>query len=207
MIKYSCFISYPHGTGNILKEFMEQLKQALIDSLGVYLREGVYMDDTHEGGYDFNHGIARAICESVCMIVVYSPLYGTSKYCLREFLAMETIEKKRKKKIGSKYHSNDRMIIPIILRGLPDIPAKIKKIHYYDFSQFRLASPKITKNDKDVIEKIAKKIYDHYNNLKTVHSNIIDDECNEFILPTEDDALKEWGQSVSQIGFPGRKTV
>jgi hypothetical protein len=187
---------------------MDQFKQALIASLEPWLRKEVYMDDRHSPGYSFNDGIAQAICQSICMIVVFSPVYADSNYCIREFLAMENIEKKRKEKIGPKLDRTSRMIIPIIFRGDPDrLPPKIKDIQYYDFSKFTLASLKLSKRDKEVIEKIAKRIYDHYENIKSTYSNIIDDECDKFLLPSEDEAMNHWGPSLPDIGFPGRSKV
>jgi hypothetical protein len=207
-IRYSCFISYAHGQGKIVKSFMEQLKQALVASIELYFRKEVYMDDRHTPGYNFNEGIAQAICESVCMVVVFSPVYSDSNYCLREFLAMENVENKRKQKLGNKFDRTSRMIIPIILRGdAEELPVKIKGINYYDFSKFTLASLKISKKHKEVIETIAKRIYDHYKNMSTINSNLIEDECNKFMLPSEEDALKEWGQSALSIGFPGRSNI
>src|SRR5688572_29920864 len=148
-IRYSCFISYPHGQGDVLKKFMEQLKQALVSSLEVWLRKDVYMDDRHTPVYNVNEGIAEAICESVCMIVVFAPVYAESPYCLREFIAMENVEKKRKQKLGDQFDRTSRMIIPIILRGdLENLPIKIKGIHYYDFSKFTVGTLKISMKDK-----------------------------------------------------------
>ena len=142
------------------------------------------------------------------MIVVFSPVYADSKYCIREFLAMENIEKKRKEKIGSKFDRTSRMIIPIIFRGDPDrLPPKIKDIHYYDFSKFTLASLKLSKRDKEIIEQIAKRIYDHYENIKSSYNTIIDDECTKFLLPSEDEAIHQWGPSLPDLGFPGRSKV
>lgn len=187
---------------------MDQLKEALIASLEPWIRKDVYMDDRHSPGYSFNEGIAQAICESICMIVVFSPVYAESNYCLREFLAMENIEKKRKEKLGPKFDRTSRMIIPILLRGDPDrLPPKIKDIHYYDFSQFTLGSLKLSKKDKEVIEKIAKRIYYHYENIKSSYGNIIEDECNKFLLPSEDEAINQWGPSQPDIGFPGRSKL
>lgn len=231
-IKYSCFISYPHPQeeGNeILKKFMEQLKKDLRAALGLYFKDkGVYMDDLHSAGDDFENRIAEAICQSICMIVVFAPIYTESLYCLREFCAMENVEEKRKQKLGIKFDRKKRMIIPIILRGNPDdLPHKIKNIHYYDFSQFTLESLKISKKNKALIENIAKVIHEHYKNIKDIYRDEThdetNDECKTFLLPSENEALKHWGSvstseikealknwgsvSTSEIGFPGRSNI
>ena len=50
------------------------------------------------------------------MIVVFTKLYESSDYCLREFLAMEQIEEGRKQMLGNKYDTTRRMIIPIVIK-------------------------------------------------------------------------------------------
>jgi hypothetical protein len=164
------------------------------------------MDERLTPGDSFNEGIAKAICESVCMIVVYSPLYERSKYCLREFLAMEKIEEKRKELLKEKYNKTKRMIIPLILRGdINNLPSRIKDIHCHDFSKFKLATLKITEEDIDVIEEIAEMINNHYTNLENINIKEVDDGCSEFILPSEEEVEKLWGKSITSSGFPGRK--
>jgi hypothetical protein len=185
---------------------MEQLKQALEDYLGPLLSAEVFMDKPRlNPGYNYNEALAEAICESVCMIVVFSPLYEERSYCLREFLAMENIEEKRKKILGEKYDRKRRMIIPIVLRGKPqDLPPKIKDIQYLDFSKILLAT--LTRNEEfdNAIDTIAAEIHKHYKDLKQLNSPGLDEQCNLFELPPEKEALTSWIKSTISIGFPGR---
>ena len=51
---------------------------------------------------------------------------------------------------------------------------------------------KVSKGDKEVIEKIAAFIYNHY---KTVRDPT-GEGCDEFELPTEEEDLKEWGSTI-----------
>ena len=141
-IKNACFISYVHGQGNFLKTFIEQLTQALKDYLDPYLQEDVWYDKQGLiGGYDYNRALPRQICNSVVMIVVFTPRYEKSLYCLREFLAMENIERSRIRILGQSYDPVHRMIIPILLRASKDaLPPKIKNIQHYDFTEYTLAS-------------------------------------------------------------------
>jgi len=126
-IKWACFISYPHAWGNLVKDFAKQLKDALENELGSLLNLPVYMDeDRLRPGFDYGQALSTAICESVCMIVIFSPVYEEKTYCLREFLAMERIEAKRRKKLGRRHLEPHRMIIPIVLRGINNLPPKIK---------------------------------------------------------------------------------
>ena len=72
------------------------------------LHEKTYVDKQRlSGGFSFNEALARAICESVCLIVVFSPTYLDSPYCADELLAMEEIEEQRKHVLGSRSNSKD----------------------------------------------------------------------------------------------------
>ena len=77
-IRYGCFFSYAHGR----HELMQRFKATLADALRCYLEP--YFDDESElfidteqlgGGDDLDRKIARAMCESVCMILIYTPKY------------------------------------------------------------------------------------------------------------------------------------
>ncbi|MBI3302336.1 MAG: hypothetical protein HYZ72_09725 [Deltaproteobacteria bacterium] len=54
-------------------------------------------DVAFQGSEFFNKKIEKALCESVCMIVVFTPTYfsGTHFYCVREYKAMVELEKRR----------------------------------------------------------------------------------------------------------------
>ncbi len=204
--KYSCFISYCHSNGTFMKTFVEQLKESLEDYIGIYLDEEVYIDEGRlRGGCHYNKELASSICQSVCMIVVYTPKYKKHLYCLREYRAMECVEKKRIKLLGNRVN-NMGMIIPIIFRGDRDLPPEIKdNIHYCDFSKFTTASPHIEENPEYVakIEMIAQTIHEYYT---TFDDKGLDpcSECDSFCLPSEEEA-KPWGTNSNKpIPFPGR---
>src|SRR5689334_16819835 len=96
--KYSCFISYRNGRNDLMRQFINDLEQALKAYIEPWLVEEVYIDrDRLLPGYEYNEALAHAICQSVCMIVVYSPTYQDSSYCLREYAAMERLEEKRRR--------------------------------------------------------------------------------------------------------------
>lgn len=187
-----------------MKEFIKQLMTALKAYLGPYLKEEVYIDTERlETGYHYNEELASAICQSIGMIVVYSPVYERHPYCLREYMAMECLEEKRKQMLGAKADPKRGMIYPIIFRGnTEEIPHRIKdNVQYCDFSKFTLATPDICKNPEYIhkIEQIAKDIYEHYKVLKEIEF-----DCESFKLPLEENALRSWGEPTKSIGFPGR---
>ena len=124
-IKYTCFISYPSAKGQMMKDFVDELKKALTDCIDPYLDEPVYIDREQLGAGDhYNEALARAICESLCMIVVYVPKYEHHEYRRCEYRAMEIIEEKRTQIRGKDRLANKGMIFPIILRGDKDLPDK-----------------------------------------------------------------------------------
>jgi hypothetical protein len=189
--KYSCFISYCHGQHELIKAFMDQLRAALKAELELLLAEEIYIDDERlKPGYHYNEELAAAICQSVCMLVVYSPRYERQDYCVREYEAMERLQKKRFELLGSGVAGRG-FIIPIVLRGADDIPPRIKsQTHYADFSRFTLASADLIRNPEYIgeIQKIAKVIYEHY---LLFEETSIDPcvACGSFALPAIDELI------------------
>jgi len=94
-IRYGCFFSYAHGR----HELMQRFKATLADALRCYLEP--YFDNEDElfvdveqlgGGDDLDRKIARAMCESVCMVLIYTPKYEAHAYTRREYAAMRRLE-------------------------------------------------------------------------------------------------------------------
>ena len=205
--EYSCFISYSHGQYDLTKRFVEELTDALKIYIEPYLGKQVYIDrERLKPGYHFNEALSEAICQSVCMIVVYWPTYEEHQYCLREYAAMEALEEKRFNTLGEAATREKGMIIPIILRGEDELPPKIKgKIHYSDFSKFTLAETSI-KNKPEYIEKIeeiAKHIRKLYRAFQDSGKQICKD-CSSFTIPAETD-LRPWREEASVAPFPLRE--
>ena len=207
--RYACFISYCHGQNDLMKIFIEQLKDALKNYLDPYLEEEVYIDKERlQPGFLYNEALAKAICESICMIVVYSPKYERHSYCLREYQAMERIEKKRMQLLGERAISERGMIIPIIFRGkIKDLPPKIKKYIQCvgDFSKFTLATIDLSSNPDytEQIKKIAEYIYEYSEIFREIDVDVCGD-CNSFRLPPEE-KIEPWRKETKKpMAFPGR---
>jgi hypothetical protein len=82
-IRHGCFFSYAHGK----HEHMRKFKDDLVEAMKCYLEP--HFDNENElfvdseqlgGGDDLDGKIARALCESVCMIVIYTPKYEAHAY-------------------------------------------------------------------------------------------------------------------------------
>jgi TIR domain len=203
--KYICFISYPHSTSSMMKEFVDELKRALVDELDPIFDEEVYIDKERlAGGDHFNEALARAICKSFCMVVIYVPKYEKHPFCLQEYRAMEILEEKRMKLAGNPGVAQRGMIIPIVLRGVEDLPDDIKKrIHYLDFSRYTTASAKIRRNKEYVgrIGELARKISELYRLFE--HLDPCKD-CDDFSLP-DVNVLKPFRSADKSLAnpFPG----
>lgn len=166
---------------------MEQLVEALNSTIEIYLKnKKVYIDKKLEPGADLQNDLAKAICKSICMVVVYTPAYDQSDFCLKEFTAMEELEKKRKERMQLLGKSIEkRLIIPIVLRGESMLPPKIKDIKYIDFSKLSLSnlSKNILENEKiiDELETVAKTIKKHDENFREIAD--ICSDCDSFRFP------------------------
>jgi hypothetical protein len=184
------------------------LKETLESYLEPWLDEEVYIDeDRLLPGYRYDEALAKAICQSICMIVVYTPKYERHSYCRREFAAMERIERSRKELLGDRADAEVNMIIPVIFRGSEDdLPDRLKKvIHHCDFSKYSTVSPDISQNQQyvDEIEKIAKVVYGQYKTFVDLDEKI-SNHCDLFELPSEEEA-EPWRINNGTALFPLRE--
>ncbi|MES2740547.1 MAG: toll/interleukin-1 receptor domain-containing protein [Pseudomonadota bacterium] len=198
-VRYGCFFSYAHGQ----YAFMSKFKNDLIDALKCYLEP--HFDNENElfvdseqlgGGDDLDVKIARALCESVCMIVIYTPKYEAHGYTRREFAAMQMIENERKQW----YPLPSHLTIPVIMTRHPfGLPSQITNPGMYvDFSRYTLATNDLKTNPDYLpdIAKIVQRIVSHYHLLKG--ANMVGHDCSRFVLP---DIPAEW-RAVPPPHFP-----
>jgi hypothetical protein len=179
---HACFISYVRPRHDLNTGFIGQLSAALKAELEPWMDEDVYIDEEGVGpGDEHNERLARAICESVCMIVVWSPKYERHDYCLREFQAMTRLQGERRKLLGQAAHGHN-FIIPVILRGRVYLPDYIKEyVDYCDFSSFTLAETDISRNPGYIkeIRRIAERIYERYRLFRDANLDVCTNCGNE----------------------------
>jgi hypothetical protein len=198
-IRYGCYFSYAHGR----HELMQRFKNTLADALRCYLEP--YFDNEDElfidteqlgGGDDLDRKIARAMCESVCMILIYTPKYEAHAYTRREYAAMRQLEEERSKWYSLPCH----LIIPVVMTQHPDkLPAQITGASLYvDFSHFTMATADLKSNPDFLpdIDKMVKRIATHYQYQKLYMPSGHD--CNHFVLP---DVPPLW-REIPDITFP-----
>ena len=198
-IRYGCFFSYAHGQ----HAFMSKFKNDLIEALQCYLEP--HFDNEHElfidseqlgGGDDLDQRIARALCESVCMIVIYTPKYEAHGYTRREFAAMQLIENERK----LWYRLPSHLIIPVIMTRHPVcLPPQIAGPGMYiDFSRYTLATGDLKANPDYLpdIARIVARVARHYHLLKA--ATPVGHDCGRFVLPP---IPPEW-RAIPPLHFP-----
>ena len=185
--QHACFISYRHGQQQLMKRFVEDFHDALsseleplIDPLRVY-RDVLRL----EGGDFYNQALARSLCESVCMIMIFTPTYFNSDhtYCTREFAAMCRIEEAR-----LRANAEHGLIIPVVLRG---------------FDQFLMSDEKLAKNKRfnTEIKKMAEYIAARCRELRGMAI-----DCADFGMPGDDEVNTMLARVAGQPAvFPGRE--
>ncbi len=203
--EYACFISYSHGQNDLVRGFMDQFTAALGDELETLIDLPIYVDKLRlQPGYLFNEALADALCRSVCMVAVYTPVYESKPYCGREFEAMVRLEARRRKLAS--LSGQQGLIIPVVLRGFEHLPQRLKdERQAEDFSQFTLADRQIRRNPKfgGKVQAIARQIYSHYRALQPIEDHACD-ECAAFKLPAEHE-LPAWRPAAAwPPQFPNR---
>lgn len=202
-LKYPCFVSYCHGYGDEMREFVLQLVKKLNDQLDAFFDEPLRIDMQRlEPGHRYNEALARDLCESVCLVAVLTPKYFQRPYCRRELEAMRTLERQR---FGSRPPHDRGLIIPVLWRGRrDDIPEPIRgHVQYCDLSAITSARKDI-KGSRDFDLKargIAQYIYDVYVALGGPAGK---DDCGSFQLPTVKQA-ERWSVKLAPQPLPFRK--
>jgi len=205
--EYPCFISYRnHEQSELAEKFIVDLYTALRNELAVWVDEDLFLDRQRlRGGVLYNSALARALCKSACMIVVYTPTYFSRKhlYCAREYRAMETLEQLRLSRLQRELSKDCGLIIPIILRGEEVLPSVIKASrHYYTFERFSLTSREITRNPdfETEIRQIAAEIHFRWQMLARTGDDLTCD-CDNFDLPSEIE-VQPWLDAMAQPANP-----
>ena len=72
--------------GRLEEKLIRHVVTAIRDHIAIYThKHEVYFDeDRLVPGYQYNEALAKAICRSACMFVIYWPSYLESDYCRKE---------------------------------------------------------------------------------------------------------------------------
>jgi len=210
-LKYSCFISYARTSSDYAERIVDQFCRALREELELWMNEPLYVDTERlQAGDLFEEAIAHAICESVSMIVLFTPTYFDQDRprFAREYLAMETIERRRLGVLGLSPGTGHDLIIPIALRGGRYAPPPIKSRRFYSFEQYLLGSGRwfqtvrVRQQLSSIAEYIAAR-RDDLANITAPESN-----CTSFRLPSAEETrtwLARTGAADRVAPFPLRE--
>ena len=206
--EYCCFISYPHGQDDVLVPFVKELVKGLEKEIYAQTKKRVWFDvDCLQGGSRIDQEIGPDICKSVCMILIYTPLYFDTEhvYCARELKAMQDLEERRLKVVKDK---GKGLIIPIVLRGANRFPSALSQERlFYKFTDIQFNNPEEkvqVKYAKEILD-IANYIVDRCFSLDEVADQLPHD-CDTFALPSYDEAKqfveKVLGKNISEVAVP-----
>ena len=193
-LKYGCFISYRHNDDPLSQRIIDDLYEALKGELKARGVE-VFLDRTRlKGGDFFNQQLARALCESACMILVFLPGYFDKEntYCAREYRAMVLLEAERIARLPE--NNGIGFIMTVVFRSQEVLPQEIfgKREVYLEFEQFLLSDSAINKNPKyaPLVKRIADNIFNKYMLLRTLGDEVCE-SCDEFCFPDVRD-IQDW---------------
>src|SRR6266705_540258 len=193
-LRYPCFISYRHSDGKYGERCIQEFLEALESRLEWHLDRKIYIDRQRlHGGVLHPSALARALCESACLVVIYWPTYFSEEhtYCTSEYIAMERLEGKRTHLVQELKDKDLGLIIPIVFCGENTLP-QVMKGHrqYQNFTWYRLTGPRWHDNplfEEKVIE-IAEYITECFETLENSAADLCGD-CGSFALPSQDEAL------------------
>lgn len=208
---HSCFISYRHALYSQGRAYTEQIVEALAGELEMMVSQRVFRDtDRLRGAEFYNETLATALCESVCMILLYWPTYFSRDhtFCTREYKAMERLEQSRLQLLPDPLERSHGLIIPIALRDFQSLPAEIRTKRFcYDFEPYTLRgdmrrNPEFRSKIREIGQYISRRCR-AFENLGAIED--ICNQCREFALPHESEVLQWLNQLIPTLfPFPNR---
>ena len=196
------FLSYSRVENELSEPLIKEFYELLMNEVHKLQRESVircssefHSEVSDLTSYQFTgeEQTARVLCESACMILVFTPNYFSEKNtrCAKEYKAMENLEESRLKDFEIQY-SDHGLIIPVVFRGWSYLPDELKKRHPYNFEDCLISNNSFKDQQFAIsqIKQIAKYILNFYEKLSI-------EDCKKFSLIDEDDQLKKWLKGIS----------
>ena len=211
-LKYACFLSYRRIKSRAYKKIVEEVYEKLNDELNfileldkpVYCPDRLWFED--DNSVEKRRDVAKALCESACMVLLYMPRYFNSKDCCLEYLTMEKLEEERVKLFESPFEQKQRLIVPLILRGSNNLPDEIK-INRECFYMDHVSTSVV---DRSTIIRLAEYISECYEAFQRESPEKLKQnfDCDNFaFLSLEDKQVKSrldrLSQKSVQLRFPG----
>jgi hypothetical protein len=192
-LKYACMLSFPSDSNNPL---IETAVKEIEDDLNVEVSAQL----KNKGVVAKPHRTAKELCESACMIMVYTYRYFdvSDPVCAQEYQAMSQLEQTRLQKLGLTRNKDNSLIISIVLRGMNKFPVDINDSRpVYDFSKYYMVSRSERRKRRDYLSNIAEIASHIVACCLTIEQNIDDPcgSCINFELPAVQDVhnlLENW---------------
>jgi len=209
-LKYSCFISHKNGQDFIAEAFLRDFHKALQGEAKMLKPYDCFVDyDRLKPGHLYNELLARKLCQSACLVVIYTPRYFDTQalYCAREYRAMELLEEARFAELGIPKSTNG-LIIPVVLRGREDLPVAISsKRQFCDFENFFFGGRPISEQARyaEQMRDLARYISERCTELERIPAAF--DDCDQSSLPLEAD-IKPWLNAMlsPRLKLPSRES-
>lgn len=205
--RYACFVSYRHGQREAVRDTVLRFHESLASELEFWLGSDlpVYLDqDRLQPGHLYNEALATALCQSVCMVMLFTPTYFDSvhRYCAREYHGMLAIERQRLAFLEQEQRQRG-LIIPVILRGERFLPSEIKnRRNYRNFEKFLLGHRDMSRHPQypDAIRELAEYITERHSIMGSMGEELCKG-CDTFSLPPGKD-LDDWLLTISSPAVP-----
>ena len=204
---HPCFISFRHFDSELSERFVRQFEQCLSAELEPLTGKKPFIDFLRmQPGYSLNASVAAAVCQSTCMIVIWSPQYFSEDHlwCTREFTAMLALENARLQLLPPN-ERNKKLIIPVIFRGSKHYPFNLSDTLYLNFEKFSHSKKQMSRNERfsEEIRKLAE--YIHERIIAFENSNVAPwGDCDKFALPDVDEARTYIKNNLRSNSFPLR---
>lgn len=190
-LEYACFISYRHMASPGAIALVDEIHQRLCEQIEMELggRAKTYYDKSRLNGGDyFTPALARALCQSSCMIMLYIPGYfdERSTFCSREYRAMVGLEVQRKAALGDAL-GDMSLVIPVVLRGRDTLPHEVVQRQVVMLEQEsthvqRLRGVRAADKFRELAKLVARR-----HDLQTSVAPELIEPCAGFKLPADDD--------------------
>lgn len=207
--EYACFVSYRRlqfqSYRNLVAKFVQELRGYLEMHNPGNIELKVFIDEHDiQVGSPLDVRIAKALCNSTCMIMMYTAPYfqRSHPFCAREYKAMLELQQKRLDYLQQQnvqLPDQQRLVLPVVVSSGGELPREITALRYLEF-------PKYVRgyfNQKHIaaIEKIGQQIINLHYGLEA-HSHQMGHDCAQFHLPPENQVLLDWIDTIKTPTLP-----
>lgn len=190
--RHACFVSFPIPKNSLIQSAVVEIKDDLLREIRTQINDkDIYVDEGRLADI-YDDSSATALCESACMIMIYTQRYfgKADEHCAREYRAMEILEEARLRAIETELCQEHSLIVPVVLRGASSFPPGIKAHRrIFNFESYYLMESRARRKSRDYLRDI-KDIAEHV----VQHCTIMEERlqnpcghCDNFPLPSAEE--------------------